>query len=436
MNQANTIFFPILHTETLLTVGCRINDFAKLHTINGQTKKIKLNRTLLEFRSQRTDEDKQVKLPIIKDERPLSFDLTLQQTGEHNNDGRFMLKSNSSTPFKLNGVNCIQAYIERDDHVIMGHNKIVFFTEEHKEVIGNPDYSFLENKRLMESSLNILLEGETGTGKTRLAKEIHVKSKKSGPFIHINLSAFAPTIIESELFGHVKGAFTGAHNEKRGAFLEADNGTLFLDEIDSISNELQTKLLLFLDSKTVRPVGGDRTHKCNVRLIFASGRNLNQLIECKQMRKDFYFRLASGYRICLTPLRNDPDEISRLCREFELNEGIIIPSQLIEFYKTLPWAGNKRQLIAHLNKKMILSKTRKLDFDKYDDQLICQSSDLSSFDMTNFRPLSEYRDNYAVQVYNYYNENLKKSADALKVSDKTLRAIVRKFKDDLGIKLP
>lgn len=126
----------------------------------------------------------------------------------------------------------------------------------------------------------IFLSGETGTGKSTLAREIHdISSRSKEPFVQINIASFSQNLVESELFGHAKGAFTGALFEKRGIFLEANKGTLFLDEIDSLSFELQTKLLLFLDDLKIRAVGSNHDKKVDVRLIVASGENLEDLIQ-------------------------------------------------------------------------------------------------------------------------------------------------------------
>src|SRR5690606_12983163 len=123
------------------------------------------------------------------------------------------------------------------------------------------------SKKIIQSNLPILIEGETGTGKTTLAKSIHQMSERSGEFVHVNLSAFSENLMESELFGHLKGAFTGAYNDKKGAIERANNGTLFLDEIDSTSIAVQTKLLLFLDNYKLSPVGSGVMKKINCRIL-------------------------------------------------------------------------------------------------------------------------------------------------------------------------
>ena len=160
-------------------------------------------------------------------------------------------------------------------------------------------------QNLINSDLKILISGETGTGKSHLARKVHEKSGRLGEFVAINLSSFNPQLIESELFGHKKGSFTGAIHDKTGAFSMAKNGTLFLDEIDSLPLDLQTKLLTFIDNKKFRRVGDTKEESINTRLIFASGRPLEQLVEQGSFRKDLFFRLKSGHSVEMASLRND-----------------------------------------------------------------------------------------------------------------------------------
>jgi DNA-binding NtrC family response regulator len=232
--------------------------------------------------------------------------------------------------------------------------------------------------------------------------------------------------LESELFGHEKGAFTGAIAVKKGALREAHNGTLFLDEIDSIDRETQTKLLLFLDDQKVRPVGG-REESVNTRLIFSSGSSLTEMVKRGEMRKDFYFRISQGESIVLPKLRERSDLIEYFITEFSIKENVMFTQKLCDFYKTLPWPGNVRQLLGHLELKKISSRSRRIDFDLIDQKLICLSSDLYDLEGENSEILSlkDMKEQYINQVYHKMDGHLRKTAQCLSISERVVRNALR-----------
>ena len=162
----------------------------------------------------------------------------------------------------------------------------------------------------------VLIEGETGTGKELLAEEIHRHSpRKDGPFVVFDCGAVPDELIESALFGHVRGAFTGAVTDRRGAFEEADGGTLFLDEIGELSLAVQPALLRALDKQSVRPVGGSTYTRASVRVVAATNRNLRAEIAARQFREDLYYRVAV-VRMQVPPLRERLDDIPLLVEHF------------------------------------------------------------------------------------------------------------------------
>ena len=330
--------------------------------------------------------------------------------------------------FKLNGSLCFEAFLERGDVVTIDNNRLVFGAI--TEASGEEEF-LVGNEKIVQSSINVLLEGETGTGKSRLAKLIHEQSGRSGRFVHINLSSFSEGLIESELFGHVKGAFTGAVGNKEGAFLEANRGTLFLDEIDSLPHSIQTKLLLFLDSKEIRPVGAASTTKVDVRLIFAAGKSLQHLVQKEKMRQDFYYRLSSGVVYKLPPLRERPGLIDSICQKLSVEDGIHIAPSLISFYKEVRWPGNVRQLIGHLNKKMVSAVGNKLVFDKEDELLLIENRMSQDTVKEEIISLEELKRKYAYKIYKYFDHDLRKSSQILGITQTTLRKLVAK-KNDLG----
>lgn len=420
----------------LVEKGLRLGDEFVLNPLYGHRKTVKLHRTKIHFGSFADDTLKKYQehenlghpfqVPSLTHEN-LSFSLSLcpnvyEPTKEE--EARYLFKSNNDQPFKINGCYSFESFIERGDRVQIGHNFLnfrnsfpLFQMEDHHEI--------LLQENLMKSNMSVLIEGQTGTGKTHLARLIHEKSQRKGQFLHLNLNSFSSSLVESELFGHAKGAFTGAIKEKAGALLEAQDGTLFLDEIDSLPLDIQAKLLIFLDDRTVRPVGGSKAYACNSRILFASGKKLEHLVQSGEMRQDFYFRISSGKKIELIPLRDDQERIKRLCYQFALKNDICFSNRLIEFYQTLPWPGNIRQLQGHFEKKKILSKSRKLDFDELDEELIMRSSSLSTLIMDDkFESLEAIKLGYVLKVFTRYAHNKDKTCKTLSISRKTLNRML------------
>ncbi|MCX7590038.1 MAG: sigma-54 dependent transcriptional regulator [Kiritimatiellae bacterium] len=213
----------------------------------------------------------------------------------------------------------------------------------------------------------ILLLGESGTGKELVAQAIHrLSNRAKGPFIAVHCAALAPNLLESELFGHEKGAFTGAIARRRGRFELADGGTLFLDEVSEIDPAIQVKLLRVLEERKFERVGGDETIETDIRLIAASNRDLKALVEEGRFRQDLYFRL-DVVTITLPPLRERLEDVPLLCdyflREFaEKNNRPIegITSDALNILSAYHWPGNVRELRNTIEKMVVLSRGGKL----------------------------------------------------------------------------
>jgi DNA-binding NtrC family response regulator len=201
--------------------------------------------------------------------------------------------------------------------------------------------------RLAPTEVTVTLTGETGTGKDVFAHLVHEMSPRAGrPFVVFDCGAVPPNLMESELFGHEKGSFTGAHAEHTGAIERAQGGTLFLDEIGELPLDLQPRLLRVLDNRTVRRVGGSKDRKIDVRIIAATNRDLGVLVGGKHFRQDLYFRLAAAI-VNLPPLRDRLDDLPllapRLLRDLG-REDIRLDEASFESLRAHTWPGNVREL--------------------------------------------------------------------------------------------
>jgi DNA-binding NtrC family response regulator len=213
----------------------------------------------------------------------------------------------------------------------------------------------------------VLLTGESGTGKELVARAIHQLSPRAKqPFVTVHCAALAPTLLESELFGHEKGAFTGAHERRIGRFEQAQGGTLFLDEIGEIDATIQVKLLRFLGERTFERVGSNKTLTADLRLVAATNKNLEELVKTGKFREDLFFRLRV-VEIGLPPLRDRPVDIpllaQRFLREFAAENGKAVNDFTADALQLLaghPWPGNVRELRTAIEHAVVLCRGEKI----------------------------------------------------------------------------
>jgi len=206
-------------------------------------------------------------------------------------------------------------------------------------------------RRVAPTRTNVLIRGESGTGKELVARALHNLSDRTAhPFVPVNCGAIPETLMESELFGHVKGAFTGAASAREGVFVAAGEGTLFLDEIGDLSLPMQVKLLRALQERSIRPVGGDRELTVDCRVVAATNRDLEAAIEAGEFRRDLYFRL-DVVQVVLPPLRHRPEDITPLVERFferltrELHRDLDgISPEAMEWFLRYDYPGNVREL--------------------------------------------------------------------------------------------
>ena len=217
--------------------------------------------------------------------------------------------------------------------------------------------------RAQATHATVLLTGETGTGKEVLARAIHAAGARArGAFVALNCAAFPEGLLESELFGHTRGAFTGADRAKDGLFVSADGGTLFLDEVGETTLSFQVKLLRALQEREVRPVGGNRSQRVDVRVIAATNRELRREVDRGAFRADLYYRLAV-FPIRVPPLRERRDDIEPLARHFlalhgerEGKRGCRLAADAFDLLATHAWPGNVRELENEMLRALALSE--------------------------------------------------------------------------------
>lgn len=224
--------------------------------------------------------------------------------------------------------------------------------------------------RIAQVNSPVLITGETGTGKELVARALHMQSPRSDkPFIKLNCAALPETLIESELFGYHRGAYTGAEKNHPGKFVQANNGTLFLDEVGDLSLSAQAKLLRVLQDHKVDPIGGETPVQVNVRVLAASNKNFGELIQVNQFRRDLFYRL-NNFEIQLPPLRERREDIGELANYFlkqfceEYNRYFdVLDKDAISILLKYEWPGNIRELRALVDRLVVLSKSDHLSAD-------------------------------------------------------------------------
>lgn len=279
----------------------------------------------------------------------------------------------------------------------------------------------------------VLLEGETGTGKELVAQTIHDRSTPNEPFMGINCAAIVGNLLESELFGHEKGAFTGAVQRKVGKLEFADEGTIFLDEITELPLELQAKLLRVLESKEFQRVGGVENRPLKARIIAATNRNLKETVQQGNFRQDLFFRLQV-FVIKLPPLRERREDIILLTDYFltqlnhELHKKVLrIPQQATAALEAYDWPGNVRELNNVLRRAMILSRGELLELDQHWLARKPADSDVPSTEDLVPQSLAEIEKHHIAGVLDFTAGNYGKACEILGITRPTLRKKIQDY---------
>ncbi len=289
--------------------------------------------------------------------------------------------------------------------------------------------------RAAQTDTTMLVTGESGTGKELIAEAIHRSSpRREGPFVTVNMAALPDTLIESELFGHASGAFTGATTARTGRFEAANRGTIFIDEIGDLKQASQAKLLRVLESHRITPVGSNESRPIDTRVIAASNRNLEKMVATGDFREDLYYRL-NVITIALPPLRSRPDDIHLLVEHFTevfaaRNEQPTprIDQELWKYFKTYDWAGNIRQLRNCVESMVVLSENGSLTIDDLPE--------MARNERVAMRPQVEFPSDYTLedverdvilQTLDRYDGNRTRAAKALQISVRTLQRRLKQW---------
>jgi len=282
-----------------------------------------------------------------------------------------------------------------------------------------------EVKKIASAKSNVLILGETGTGKELIARAIHYSSPRTErPFIPINCSAIPENLLESELFGHVRGAFTGAVTSKKGLFEEANGGTVFLDEIGDLSPSLQAKLLRVLEDQEIRRIGSNQSTKVDVRFISATNKDLAKLVKEGRFREDLYYRI-NVITIHLPPLRERGNDIELLARFFmqkyskehgkEVNK---IDDEALKILKAYDWPGNIRELQNIIERAVLVTEDGIIKKDHLPEGILDKKTSFLEMALKRRLSIEDYTKAFILTYQNQYTEQ--QLADMLGITRKSL----------------
>ncbi len=306
--------------------------------------------------------------------------------------------------------------------------------QQFSDIIGVSDEIKLilhQASQLANYDIPVLICGETGTGKELVARALHHGgARRDDFFVALNCAALPQSLIESELFGHEKGSFTGAHNKREGAFAEAENGTLFLDEIGDMDMSVQASLLRVLEQGEYRSVGGVMK-KTNARIVFATNQDLMELIQAGQFRKDLYYRI-NRFQLNLPPLRNRRNDIAHLAKHFlnsmdsKIGKRITgISPEAEAALANYDWPGNIRELRNEIERAYILTNENEIQLLDLSSEIINMSARVESAEVTDSQSLAELQ--RLIEVFRMSGENISKTAKILGVHRNTVHRWLKKY---------
>jgi DNA-binding NtrC family response regulator len=366
--------------------------------------------------------------------------------------GHLVRDLGSTNGTAINGVAIERAYLAPGAVIAIGQSRLRFDAlggEDRAQLSSDPRWGralgaseamrrlFAVLPRLAESDATILLEGETGTGKGLLAEAIHEASPRAGgPFVVLDCGSIPPTLIESELFGHEKGSFTGATAARIGGFEAARGGTVFLDEIGELPLDMQPKLLRAIEDRVVKRIGGNEAVRLDIRIVAATNRDLRAEINQGRFRSDLYYRLNT-FRLRIPPLRERRDDIALLVAHFyrQLGPGgEPPPAELLADLVRHDWPGNVRELRAAVERAVLLGDPAVWSALSGDEPAPAPAVDAGRFDDgASFRAAKEravaaWERDYVRSLIARHDGNLSRAARAVRMDRNHLRELLRRHR--------
>lgn len=352
----------------------------------------------------------------------------------------FMVRDlNSKLGTFVNGTRVQHAYLSAGDRLYIGSTIFIFSnslnTESYKLFYRSKNIEWQKKlnqiPQLAKTDHPLLILGESGSGKEVIARQVHNLSNRSKmPFISINCSALSESLIESELFGHKKGSFTGAESDRKGAFLAAHGGTLFLDEIGDLPLSLQPKLLRAIENQEVKAVGSDKPKHVDVRIVTATHKRLDQQVQDKKFREDLFFRINT-LQVNIPSLRQRREDIETLvyyfCKQYKIRLNF---SAIKELEKQM-WPGNIRELKNIIARASALYKYQEVNDEQIVSLLKNHSSHLNNYETSfienSMPPLKQIERKLIIENLKIYKGNQKRTAEKLKIPASTLHDRIRSY---------
>lgn len=376
------------------------------------------------------DYDANIEVIIISEQEEIETAVDLLKAGAYD----YIVKSKDIKDRLINTVNHIKKNAKLKNQLVTLQKEVQGKYAFEKSIIGNSaalKKVFELIAKATETNISVTITGETGTGKEVVSKAIHYNSpRKDKPFIAVNMAALPAELIESELFGHERGAFTGADTRRKGKFEEAGGGTLFLDEIGEMDMNFQAKLLRVLQEKEVTRVGGNEVIKVNCRIIVATNRNLQEEVKNGKFREDLYYRLF-GLPIHLPPLRERDNDTLLLAKFFIdafCKENSLEPKSISENARkkllSYNWPGNIRELKSVVELAVVMSSGKEITA----DDISLSTNDALPNVLTDEMTMREYE----IRIVNHYmqkcSNNTKLVADKLGIGQTTVYRLLKEDK--------